>query len=175
MKFKKIVLDEKKREFLMLKLNMNSRINPANGCQEWIAGNGSKGYGSTTICGKSFLAHRASWIVFKGEIPDGKLVCHSCDNPKCIRVEHLFLGSHSDNSDDKMAKGRWKPRKRTPEEISKKEENSRRAQLAFDVNEELHTEIKILAARRNISMNMWLNRAIQERIKKEHQYKEDEK
>lgn len=51
-------------------------------------------------------AHRAAWIVVHGEIPTGKFVLHKCDNPSCINTDHLFLGTHVDNSDDKVAKGR---------------------------------------------------------------------
>lgn len=49
---------------------------------------------------------RFLWERAYGPIPDGFFVCHECDNPRCIRLEHLFLGTNSDNQRDSVAKGR---------------------------------------------------------------------
>lgn len=73
-----------------------------NGCWEWIAASQSSGYG---VFGKK-LAHRAGFELQCGTIATGLLVCHRCDNKKCVRGDHLFLGSHQDNSDDMVSKGR---------------------------------------------------------------------
>ena len=79
----------------------------SNGC--WIftgtpsTGNGYKRF---TLNGKQTTAHRASYIIANGDIPDGMFVCHKCDNPACINPEHLFLGTHQDNMDDMKKKGR---------------------------------------------------------------------
>lgn len=59
---------------------------------------------------QSIGAHRAAYMVWVGEIPDGMVVCHSCDVPKCCNPSHLFIGTHADNISDRDNKGRhWVP------------------------------------------------------------------
>ncbi len=65
-----------------------------------------RGYGKIRANGKHLRAHRLSWEMANGPIPVGLLVCHSCDNPSCIRPDHLFLGTNADNAADRNAKGR---------------------------------------------------------------------
>src|SRR5689334_12116829 len=77
-------------------------------CWEW-KGSRSKpmGYGRiTTRNGSVELAHRISWMLFRGDIPTGQYVLHHCDNPPCVNPEHLFLGTYSDNNLDMAHKGR---------------------------------------------------------------------
>lgn len=83
----------------------------ASGCWEWQGALTHRGYGvKNNLCedGKKRLihAHRMAWIIFRDSIPEGLMVCHTCDNRKCCNPEHLFLGTAQDNMDDKIAKGR---------------------------------------------------------------------
>lgn len=81
---------------------------PNSGCWLWMGAVNFYNYGkiSWKERGGTFAAHRASWIAYRGEIPNEMCVCHTCDNPYCINPDHLWLGSVKDNARDKMAKGR---------------------------------------------------------------------
>lgn len=76
-----------------------------NGCVEYT-GARSHGYGRVKRSGKMLLAHRYAWELVNGPIPDGMFICHKCDNPPCCNMDHLFIGSHSDNMKDAHKKGR---------------------------------------------------------------------
>lgn len=76
------------------------------GCWEWSRTKNNHGYGMMGVCTDAILVHRYSWMHHYGEIPDGLIVCHKCDNPPCANPEHLFLGTHKDNVHDKISKGR---------------------------------------------------------------------
>lgn len=79
-------------------------------CWPWLAGIKSKKtgftYGSYYFRSKHDLAHRASYYIFNGDIPEGMFVCHKCDNPICVNPNHLFIGFPVDNTQDKFIKGR---------------------------------------------------------------------
>ena len=75
-------------------------------CIEYEGKRNRNGYGVSYKQGKPVGAHRVAWEQANGPIPDGMHVLHRCDNPACIRIDHLFLGSHADNMADRNAKGR---------------------------------------------------------------------
>ena len=75
------------------------------GCWEWQAAK-RNGYGALKIGRELISAHRLSYFMFRGEIPSAMCVLHHCDNRVCVRPDHLFLGTHSDNVKDMDAKDR---------------------------------------------------------------------
>lgn len=83
-----------------------------NGCWQWVKCKSTHGYGifknleRVTKGKKNVLAHRASFIIFKGEIPKGKFICHSCDSPACCNPDHLWIGSCKENVRDALKKNR---------------------------------------------------------------------
>lgn len=78
------------------------------GCWEWTGYRNPAGYGRLTLNRCPILCHRVSYVMHFGDFDDQMLVCHHCDNPACVRPEHLFLGTDKDNADDRDYKGRWK-------------------------------------------------------------------
>lgn len=79
----------------------------AGGCWVWKKAICSKGYGAIQIgVGVIGKAHRVSWELFRGQIPDGAFVLHKCDVRPCCNPDHLFIGTHDDNMRDMVSKSR---------------------------------------------------------------------
>ena len=99
------------------------KVNKTTGCWLWISATNEHGYGLIGNGPRGSIplkAHRASWELHFGPIPLGANVLHRCDNPPCVRPDHLFLGTKRDNSQDMATKARvgnqhgrkWGPSKR---------------------------------------------------------------
>lgn len=89
-----------------------SKISKTNSCWTWIGKISTTGYGVMMIGSRAdnsrryIKAHRISFFIHFGEIPDGMWILHKCDNPKCVNPEHLFAGTPKDNTQDMIKKGR---------------------------------------------------------------------
>jgi hypothetical protein len=81
-------------------------INKTDSCWLWTAAINKHGYGLTKLTKKTRTAHRVLYELFKGEIPEGKFVCHSCDVRHCVNPEHLWIGTTEDNMKDMSLKKR---------------------------------------------------------------------
>jgi len=97
-------------------------------CWIWKGNINSNGYGRFVIGNKHKLAHRVSFELFVGNIPDGQNVCHTCDDRLCVNPHHLWLGSQSENLADAVSKGRLTP----PD--TRGERNGNRKLTASDVS-----------------------------------------
>jgi hypothetical protein len=85
------------------------KVDKSGDCWLWTGHRGCKGYGAAWAEGRHQAAHRVSWELAFGAIPDGLHVLHHCDNPPCVNPDHLWLGTNSDNQRDCVAKGRANP------------------------------------------------------------------
>ena len=79
---------------------------PNTGCWLWMGHTNPSNYGNMWFNGTTEKAHRVSWILHNGPIPRGLSVLHRCDMPCCVNPSHLFLGTHKDNMQDMVGKGR---------------------------------------------------------------------
>lgn len=97
------------------------KVRKSSGCWEWTASK-INGYGriGLTRARRQMFAHRLSYELHYGPVPDGLFVLHKCDNPGCVRPDHLFLGTLTDNNRDRAQKGR---------NLSVKGENHGRAKI----------------------------------------------
>ncbi len=96
---------------------------PNSGCFLWTGGHETRGatfknYGRIWVDGRTRPAHCVAWEVVNGPVPEDMCVCHKCDVPLCVNVDHLFLGTHKDNTQDMIQKGRNAPMIKTRQGVN---------------------------------------------------------
>jgi hypothetical protein len=84
------------------------KVVKTDGCWEWSGCRHPRGYGLARYMGKTVVTHRIAWMLERGAIPGGMVICHKCDNPPCVNPDHLFIGTQADNNRDRHQKGRTK-------------------------------------------------------------------
>lgn len=92
--------------YIPLEQRFWANVEKSETCWLWTASLNSTGYGRININGVIRLAHRVSYELSFGPIPNGKHILHKCDTPRCVRPEHLFAGTHKENMLDMHVKGR---------------------------------------------------------------------
>lgn len=88
-----------------------------NDCWIWQGPVSTNGYGNIHFQRKTVSAHKFSYERFIGPVPAGMKICHRCDTPLCVNPEHFFLGTHRQNMDDMLAKGRKRNKALTREKV----------------------------------------------------------
>lgn len=88
--------------------NAKYDVDTQTGCWLWTASTAGRGYGQIKLprTRRQIYAHRLSYLIHRGDIPDGMMVCHRCDTPRCVNPAHLFLESGKANLQDMKAKDR---------------------------------------------------------------------
>lgn len=103
---KRYIPIERGRGIIEMNVIERRSVKADSGCLIWAGCKLPSGYGKLRVNHKDWLAHRYSYTIAKGEIPDGMVVMHSCDNPSCVNPEHLKAGTQLDNANDAKQKGR---------------------------------------------------------------------
>jgi hypothetical protein len=123
---------------------------PNSGCWLWTGAMNRDGYGHARRDSKTQLAHRVSYQMHRGPIPEGMCVCHTCDEPSCVNPDHLWLGTHLDNVRDMNAKGRHH---------DASGEANGRAKLTIEKVREIRAKLANGQARKNIVTEYGISRS----------------
>ena len=99
------IIEEMQRPITTVEDRFWSRVKKTSKCWEWQGTKLKTGYGVVSIKGKNIRAHRIAYELTKGKIPQGYGVCHTCDNPSCVKPDHLWIGTHKENMEDRNKKG----------------------------------------------------------------------
>lgn len=150
-------------ERVHLRERFERHIRVSDGCYEWTGGLTSKGYAQIRFGNKhqQSLAHRVAWKIYMGTIPDGLYVCHQCDNPKCVRIGHLFLGTQFDNMRDCASKGRMGNRKLSIDDVMQIVARARSGETGRSLAKEFNVEPSTISNIKNRKAWRWANEPCQ--------------
>ncbi len=98
--------EQSRRQTRAPELRLWEKVRKTDTCWLWTGAMLKTGYGSIRIDGKAMRAHRVAYELEKGEIPDGMLLRHTCDNRECVNPDHLIPGTSKDNTNDALVRGR---------------------------------------------------------------------
>lgn len=94
-------------EDLLKRFYDKTKLDETTGCLLWTGIKNPTGYGRMVINGEWFRAHRLSYMIHYGSIPDGMCVLHSCDTPSCVSKNHISIGTHAENMRQRHERGRY--------------------------------------------------------------------